>query len=135
MKLNVILMSLILLISCVVFTDISNMKAEAAFKSNRLAGRVNLSTGSVGWPVGTGLQKFEERLASSAWPSPENLEFSGGYWYEKKLFFIETESDSYSGAIITEVIAISNNVLIVFYHNGFVMYLPFNRIVKMYEVK
>ncbi len=91
----------------------------------------------LGWPAGENLTTFKHKLnmAKTDWHKEDNVTF-GLKWYEDKLFFIGTESTGYSSVEILRIINLSgNNVIIVFNYNGFNMYLPFNRINKMYEVK
>jgi hypothetical protein len=87
----------------------------------------------LGWPAGEDLITFKADMAKI---TDRALEGWGREWYEDKLFFIGTESTGYSSVKIIRIINLSgNNVIVVFNYNGFNMYLPFNRINKMYEVK
>ena len=87
------------------------------------------------WPAGTDLTEFKNSLVGEGvyWekhgePAPE--------WYEGKMFFIETESTSYGSVKIVSIITLSSsNIIVKFDHNGTITYLPFNRILKIYEEK
>ena len=76
------------------------------------------------------------RVSINNWHDHVELEEWGRKWFEGKRFFIDTENTSYSGVHIVRIITISgNNVIIVFDYNGTNIYLPFNRIRKLYEEK
>jgi len=87
------------------------------------------------WPEGINLPTFKIKLASTSLPD-DMIETWGNEWYEGKLFFIDTQGTNYDSVKILHIINISsNNTLVVFNYNGHNTYLPFNRIVKIYEVK
>lgn len=80
-----------------------------------------------------GNMKAEAGLYDYWWELPldDNTE-----WYEGKLFNIEGSYETYSNVKILRIIALSSsNVFMVFERNGYILYIPSNKIIKMYEVK
>jgi len=92
------------------------------------------------WPAGQTLAKFKNSLPEE-WTDWVRAKRSLNSWEEKnwyvgKLFYINTETSAYTSVKILYIITLGvNNVMLVFENNGSIMYVPFNRIRGMMELK